>query len=173
MSDHNQQSKKSIEELLAAYADQIQLSHDSGAVPQSDDHELKELQETVLLLNQDIPAAPQEVSAAAIRTAVLKAWENQYLPKPTLAERISSLLPRAEKPRYQSRTRRRQIMAVRVTTAAVLVIIAAFIILPAVGISDGSTSGTALGKFGPWGLLGGLLLFTGLGLWWWFTSRRK
>jgi hypothetical protein len=173
MSDHEKRSQQSIDELLAAYADKIQSSPDPTAIPQSGDEEIKALQETIMLLNQDVPEAPSTASAESIKANVFKAWEKQYQPKATLGEKLNQMLPKPVKPAYQSRTRRRQIAALRFTAAAALVIIAAFIVLPAVGISDGSTSGTAFGEVGPWGLLGGLLLLGGFGIWWWLTTRRK
>jgi hypothetical protein len=173
MSDQNQHSHDSIEEILAAYSDQIQTDPNPTAVPQSEDQDLKLLQDAVLFLSQAAPDGPTQEQAQQIKANVRAAWQKQYQPKPSMLEKISQMFARPTKPVYQSATRRRQLFAVRITAAAALVIIAAFIVLPAVGISGGETSGTASGEFGIWALFVGLLLLAGFGLWRWFSSRRK
>lgn len=169
--EHNQD--RSIEELLAAYTDQVIESQTPEAIPLSEDPEIKGLQETILQLRKEIPATTSQKSANAIKGNVLKAWQEQYQPKQTLTDKIKQILTLPPRKRYQSAVRRRQIAAVRIASAAILMIIVAFILLPSADLSDGSTSGAAAGEVSPWVLIGGLLLIGGVGLWWWLDSRRK
>lgn len=172
MSDHNQPNNRSIDELLAAYTDQVQAAEDPSAIPLSEDKEIRQLQETVLQLHQAAPSSPSRAKAQQLKPAVLEAWQAQCQPKPKMLQRLQQMFAPPEKSGYQSISRRRQQTALRLTAAAALVIIAAFVILPSVGISGGTTSGTAAGDLGWWPLIAGVLFLGGYGVWWWL-SRNK
>lgn len=163
MSEINHSDKKSIDELLAAYVDQITDGGDITRIPLSETPELKELQETVQALHPKTPIEATPSSAMMIKTNVIAAWQKEYSQTTGKAH---------SRQKYRSRTRRRQIAAARIAIAAVIVIITAFIIFPDAGISGGTASGTAAAKPGVWAFIGGLLI-AGTALWWWFNNRRK
>jgi hypothetical protein len=173
MSDQNQHNDFNIEELLAAYAEQIADSSNPGAVPQSDQPALKQLQETAYLLSRPGPDSPPPEQAEQIKNEVLKAYQKRYQSKPTLIEKLRGLFNHPARTGYQSAARRRQLAVIRITAAAVLVIIAAFVILPTLDISGGTAVGTAIGNSETWTIIGSILLLAGFGLWWWLGTRRK
>jgi LPXTG-motif cell wall-anchored protein len=173
MSDQKQPNSLPIDNLLAEYADQVASSPDPAAIPHSDQPELKQLQETVLQLARQVPDAPNPEASRQIKASVLKAYQKKYQARSWLSETIRKLSGSPGKSGYMSTSRRRQLTAIRVTAAAVLVIVAAFIILPNLGITGGSTSGAATGSSDTFMLIGGGVLLLGLIVWWWFGSRRK
>jgi hypothetical protein len=173
VSDHNQPDDLTLEELLAAYAEQIANSPDPAGVPQADQPGLKQLQEIVLQLNRAVPDSPPPDQAEQIKAEVLKAYQKDFQRKPSILEKLRESLNHPVEKGYQSVTKRRQLAALRITAAAVLVIIAAFAILPSLGITGGTMVGTATGKSETWTIIGSILLLAGFGLWWWLGSRRK
>jgi hypothetical protein len=173
MPDHDNKQQKTIDELLAAYADQVLDSETPTDIPLSEDPEIMALQKTILQLRKDPSLTDSQKSAEKIKGNLLQVWEEQYRPKQSWLAKIKQILIPPPQKSYQSTTRRRQIAAVRIASAAVLMIIVAFILLPSAELSGGSTSGAATGELNPWVLLGGALLVGAGGLWWWLNSRRK
>ena len=173
MPDQDNKKHKSINELLAAYADQVLDSESPTDIPLSEDPEIMALQKTILHLGKDSPPTDDQESANRIKENVLHAWEEQYRPKQSWLAKIKQTLAPPPKKSYQSTARRRQITVVRIASAVVLMIIVAFILMPSSDLTGGSTSGAAVGELSPWVLLGGGLLVGAIGLWWWLNSRRK
>ena len=64
-------------------------------------------------------------------------------------------------------------MVLRISAAAVVVILATFVFLPDSNLSGGSTSGAAIGDINPWIIIGGLILLGGAALIYWIKSRRN
>lgn len=168
-----QNEHKSTDEILAGFADQIIDNLSPAEILFSENPEIKALQETMQYLKKEIPTESPVGSAKKIRGQVNKIWEAEYRPQPSLVDKIKQNLNSAPQKKYKSATRRRQITVVRITAAAILVIIAAFILLPSVNLDGGSTSGAAGGELGPWAIIGGLILVGAVALWWWLDSRRK
>jgi len=174
MPEQSKNNQQEIEQILSDFADQVIGSDNPNAVPLSTDKQINQLQETVLRLNQHAPTSASAESAEKIRKNLQLAWEKQQTMKPGVLEKIWGLLKPAEKTkRYQSRTRRQQIMVVRITTAAVLVILAAFVLMPDSGLNGGSASGAAVGGLNPWVIIGGLGLLGGVLVLLWIKSRRN
>lgn len=173
MPDQENKQSKSIDELLAAYADQVIDSQSPEDIPFSEDPEIQALQKTILQLRSNIPSARSQKSVQEIKESAFKAWKDQYQPKQSWASKIKQNLAPPPQKGYQSTTRRRQAAAIRIASAAIIVIIATFILLPTTDLNGGSTSGAATGELSPWALIGGALLVGGVGLWWWLNSRRK
>ena len=171
-----EQRKKNhqIEETLSGFADQVIGTKNPSAVPLSADEQINQLQKTVLQLNEIRPKPASVESAEKIQKNLQSAWKEAHTRNPSLIENLlKRFKPRTKATRYRSSSRRRQIMVTRVATAAVVVILAAFVFLPDSGISGGSTSGAAAGDLNPWVIIGGLGLLGGTALWWWFKSRRN
>ena len=174
MPDLEQNDQKRIDQLLSAFADQIIESDNPASVPLSDEKAVKELQETVLQLNQLTPKPITQASADKIKRNLGLAWNEQYKQKPSLLEKFIELIKVPTRSKgYISTSRRRQMMATRIAAAAIAVVIVTFVVLPGLNISGGSTSGTANGELNPWLIGAGLVLFGAFGLWWWLTSRRN
>jgi hypothetical protein len=173
MPDQENKQSKSIDELLSAYTDQVIDSQSPADIPLSEDPEIKALQETILQLRNNIPGAPSQKSTQMIKENAFKVWDEKYRPKQSWAAKIKQNLGAPPQKGYQSTTRRRQAAAIRIASAAIIVIIAAFILLPTADLNGGSTSGAATGELSPWALIGGALLVSAVGFWWWLNSRRK
>jgi hypothetical protein len=173
MPDQENKQSNSIDELLAAYTDQVIDSQSPADIPLSEDPEIQALQETILQLRSNIPSAPSQESTQEIKENAFMAWETQYQPKQSWAAKIKQNLASPPRRGYQSATRRRQAAAIRIASAAIIVIIAAFILLPTTDLNGGATSGAATGELSPWALIGGALLVSTVGIWWWLNSRRK
>ncbi|MEN8241859.1 MAG: hypothetical protein ABFS17_08055 [Chloroflexota bacterium] len=174
MPDRNRDHQERIDQILSDFADQVIGSDHPNAVPLSDDQQINLLQATVLRLNQHAPTSASPESSEKIKKNLDLAWEKQHRNKISLFSRIrEALKPAAQTRRYQSATRRRQQTALRISAAAIIVLIAAFVFLPDSGISGGATSGAAAGDLNPWIIAGGLALLGGIALWWWIKSRRN
>jgi hypothetical protein len=174
MPDHNKNNQNSIDELLSIYADQVIGSENPSIVPLSDDADMKKLQETVLQLNQLTPSPASAESTKKIRQNLLLAWEKQYRDNPSLIAKINRKIKPAGKTKgYQSTSRRRQQTVLRISAAALVVLILTVIFMPGLTISGGSTSGAASGTLNPSVISIGLLIIGAIGLWWWIKSRRN
>jgi len=143
---------------------------ENQAPNRSDDQAVQELEDIVLVMKKHTPADPPDEVRLKIKENAQAAYADRFLRQDKSGAGSGLFNWFNSSKGYQSQRQRRRVMAVQISFAAVVIIAAIALFLPASGI-PGGFSGAATGELGFWLPVSVLLVAGFIAAWMWLKKE--